>query len=124
MRFAETLAEELRPHHVDVNAVAPGALNTRMLDEVLASGSEAVGRSFYERSLEQQAQGGMPLERAADLCVFLASAASDGITGKLISAQWDPWPSLAEHRTDLNGSDVYTLRRVLPRDRGFTWDTT
>lgn len=38
VRFAETLAEELRAHHVDVNAVAPGALNTRMLDEVLAAG--------------------------------------------------------------------------------------
>jgi NAD(P)-dependent dehydrogenase (short-subunit alcohol dehydrogenase family) len=123
VRFAETLAEELRPHHVDVNAVAPGALNTRMLDEVLASGPEAVGRSYYERSLEQRAQGGAPLERGADLCVFLASAASDGITGKLISAVWDPWESLSGHQADLDGTDVYTLRRIVPRDRGLTWDT-
>ena len=121
VRFAETLAEELRPHHVDVNAVAPGALNTRMLDEVIASGPDAVGRAFYERSLEQRSQGGIPLERGADLCVFLASAASDGITGKLLSTLWDPWESLADHHADLARTDVYTIRRILPEDRGLPW---
>ncbi len=120
-RFAETLAEELRPHRVDVNAIAPGALNTRMLDEVLAAGPDAVGRAFYERALEQQSQGGAPLQRGAALCVFLASAASDGITGKLIAALWDPWESLSEHRADLDGTDVYTIRRIVPEDRGLAW---
>lgn len=121
VRFAETLAEELRPHHVDVNAIAPGALNTRLLDQVLASGPEAVGRAFYARSREQKSQGGTPLERGAELCVFLASAASDGITGKLISAVWDPWESLSDHRADLDGTDVYTIRRILPEDRSLAW---
>jgi NAD(P)-dependent dehydrogenase (short-subunit alcohol dehydrogenase family) len=51
VRFAETLAEELREHHVDINAVAPGALNTRMLDEVLAAGPERVGQHFYSSAL-------------------------------------------------------------------------
>ena len=54
VRFAETLAEELREHHVDVNAIAPGPLNTRMLDEVLRAGPERVGDAFYGRALEQQ----------------------------------------------------------------------
>lgn len=121
VRFAESLAEELRADRVDVNAVAPGALNTRMLDEVLASGPDAVGASFYERSLKQKAEGGIPLERGAELCVFLASSASDGITGKLLSAVWDPWESLSEHRGDLDGTDVYTIRRILPADRGLAW---
>jgi NAD(P)-dependent dehydrogenase (short-subunit alcohol dehydrogenase family) len=120
VRFAETLAEELREHHVDVNAVAPGALNTRMLDEVLAAGPERVGPGFYERALEQQRSGGVPLERGAALAVWLASAASDGVTAKLLSAVWDPWPELAEHLDDL-ASDVYTLRRIVPSDRGLDW---
>ena len=121
VRFAETLAEELRPYHVDVNAVAPGALNTRMLDEVLAAGPDAVGRAFYERALDQKSQGRVPLERGAALCVFLASAASDGVTGKLLSAVWDPWESFAEHQADLDGTDVYTVRRIVPADRGLCW---
>ena len=122
VRFAETLAEELRPYHVDVNAIAPGALNTRMLDEVLESGPDAVGRAFYKRSLEQKSEGGAPLERGAALCVFLASVASDGVTGKLISAVWDPWESLSECRADLDGTDIYTVRRIVPADRGLAWD--
>ena len=121
VRFAETMAEELRPHHVDVNAVAPGALNTRMLDEVLASGPEAVGRVFHEQSVEQKSKGGAPLERGAALCVFLASTASDGLTGKLLSAVWDPWESCSKHRADLDGTDVYTIRRIVPADRGLVW---
>jgi NAD(P)-dependent dehydrogenase (short-subunit alcohol dehydrogenase family) len=118
VRLTETLAEEVRDAHVDVNAVAPGALNTRLLDEVLSAGPETVGAAFYDRALKQRDSGGVPLEKAAQLCVYLASAASDGITGRLISAQWDPWERLHESRDVLAGSDVYTLRRVTPEDRG------
>ena len=123
VRFAETLAGELRPWHVDVNSVAPGALNTRLLAEVLAAGPAAVGDAFYERSRRQQTDGGTPLEKGAALCAFLASAASDGITGRLISAVWDPWSELPLRRDELDGSDVYTLRRIVPKDRGQSWGT-
>ena len=121
VRFAETLALELREHHVDVNAIAPGALNTRLLDEVIAAGPDKVGKAFHGRALEQKRSGGTPLERGAELAVWLASSDSDGITGKLLSAVWDPWRELPAHRTDLD-SDVYTLRRIVPGDRGLDWD--
>ena len=120
VRVAESIAEDVREYGIDVNAIAPGALNTRMLDEVLAAGPERVGQAFYSRSTCQKDEGGAPLGRAAELAVFLASAASDGITGKLLSAVWDPWSDLPEHREDLN-SDLYTLRRIVPKDRGFGW---
>lgn len=121
IRFIETLAEEVREYHIDVNAIAPGALNTRMLDEVLEAGPDKVGKSFYERSLKQKRTGGASLEKGADLAVFLGSASSDGITGKLISAVWDPWESLPRHIDDLASTDIYTLRRIVPKDRGRTW---
>ena len=121
IRFMETLAEEVRDKRIDVNAIAPGPLNTRMLEEILKAGPEKVGRDFYERSLKQKQSGGAPLEKAADLAVFLASERSNGITGKLISAVWDPWSSLPEHLDDLTSTDIYTLRRIVPRDRGKTW---
>lgn len=121
VRFAETLAEELRGTGTDVNAVAPGALNTRLLDEVLDAGPNRVGESFYERALEQRSAGGTPLDLPARLVVFLASAASDGLTGKLISAPWDPWEEFPGHIEDLRTSDVYTLRRIVPADRGLSW---
>jgi NAD(P)-dependent dehydrogenase (short-subunit alcohol dehydrogenase family) len=121
IRFIETLAEEVREHRIDINAIAPGALNTRMLGEILEAGPEKVGQAFYERSLKQRDSGGASLEKGADLAVFLGSPLSDGITGKLISAVWDPWAELAEHKDELNATDVYTLRRIVPKDRGMDW---
>jgi NAD(P)-dependent dehydrogenase (short-subunit alcohol dehydrogenase family) len=117
VRLTETFAEELRSARVDINAIAPGALNTRLLDEVLAAGPAKVGPGFYERSLKQQADGGVPLDKGAALALFLASAASDGITGKLLSAQWDDWANLPDRRDQLAASDIYTLRRIVPEDR-------
>jgi NAD(P)-dependent dehydrogenase (short-subunit alcohol dehydrogenase family) len=121
VRLTETLAEELRDFHVDVNAVAPGALNTRLLDEVLQAGPEKVGADFHARAVKQAKEGGVPLELGANLCVYLASSESDGVTGRLLSAKWDPWPSLHIHKEELDGSDIYTLRRIVPGDRGKTW---
>jgi len=120
VRVMETLAEELREYSIDVNAVAPGALNTRLLEETLEAGPEKVGALFYARALEQKSSGGVPLQKGAALCWYLASQESNGITGKLISAQWDPWQTLHEHSDDLMG-DIYTLRRIIPADRGKTW---
>jgi NAD(P)-dependent dehydrogenase (short-subunit alcohol dehydrogenase family) len=122
VRFAETLAHELAEHRIDVNCIAPGALNTRMLDEIIAAGPDAVGAEFYRRSLAQKDSGGAGLDKGAQLAVFLASPASDGITGRLISAVWDPWPALAERKAELAAGDIYTLRRIVPGDRGKDWE--
>jgi 3-oxoacyl-[acyl-carrier protein] reductase len=121
VRFGETLAEELKPVGIDVNMIAPGAMNTRMLDQVLEAGPEKVGAERYRASLQQLESGGAPPALAAELCVYLA-AASDGITGKLISAQWDPWRELARFKEPLRSSDIYTLRRILPDERGQNWN--
>ena len=121
VRLTETLAAELREFNIDVNAVAPGALNTRLLDEMVAAGANKVGPKAHADALQQAASGGHSIEKAARLCVYLASPASDGITGKLISAQWDSWSELQQHRDILDSSDVYTIRRILPKDRGYDW---
>lgn len=121
VRLMETLAEELRDYHVDVNAIAPGALKTRLVDEVLQAGPEKVGETFYAKNKKWAEEGATPLELGAGLCVYLASPESDGITGKLISAQWDPWNQLHEHRAELAKSDIYCLRRIVPEDRGQKW---
>jgi 3-oxoacyl-[acyl-carrier protein] reductase len=121
VRFAESLALDVRDFGIDVNAIAPGALNTRLLDEVIAAGPSRVGQTFHDRMVRTKEEGGTPLETGASLAVFLGSAASDGITGKLLSAVWDPWADLPNRRHDLDSSDVYTLRRIVPRDRGLPW---
>jgi NAD(P)-dependent dehydrogenase (short-subunit alcohol dehydrogenase family) len=121
VRLVETLAEELKPHHVDVNALAPGALATRLVDQVLAAGPEKVGAAFFEKNRQWKQTGAVPLDLGARLAVYLGSSDSDGITGRLISAQWDPWAKLREHRDELAGTDIYCLRRIVPEDRDRKW---
>jgi NAD(P)-dependent dehydrogenase (short-subunit alcohol dehydrogenase family) len=121
VRLMETLAEELKPFDVDVNAIAPGALATRLVDEVIAAGPEKVGAAFFEKNKTWKEKGAVPLELGASLAAYLASTDSDGITGKLISAQWDPWKDLQQHREELAKSDIYCLRRIVPEDRGKKW---
>jgi NAD(P)-dependent dehydrogenase (short-subunit alcohol dehydrogenase family) len=116
VRFSETLAVELKGTGIDVNCVAPGAMNTRMLQDVLDAGP-AGAAAEYEKALRQRQTGGAAPANAAELVSFLASAAGDGITGRLISALWDDWRNLPAHRDELAGSDVYTLRRIVPEDR-------
>ena len=121
VRFAENLACEVNEFNIDVNSLAPGALNTRLLEDVLMAGPEKVGEAYYKKLLEQQKSGGAPLEVGAKLCTYLASAESDGITGKLISAIWDPWSHFDQLKNQLKESDIYTLRRIVPEDRQQDW---
>lgn len=122
VRFGESLALEVQEFGIAVNAIAPGALNTRLLDEVLDAGPEQVGRAFHDQMVKIKAQGGTPLEKGADLAVFLAAHAGNGVTGRLISAVWDPWARLDSLAPALANSDIYTLRRIVPKDRGKDWE--
>jgi NAD(P)-dependent dehydrogenase (short-subunit alcohol dehydrogenase family) len=122
VRFIESLADELKEFNVDANCIAPGLLNTRLLDEVLNAGSEMVGKDFHNRMAQLKLIGNTtPLSLGAALAVFLASDASNGITGRLISAKWDNWQEWPKHLDKLRDSDLYTLRRITGRDRGQTW---
>lgn len=121
VRLVETIAAEERGRPLDINAIAPGAIHTRLTDEVLALGPEVVGVAEYAAAQKQEAAGGAPLEKALGLVEWLLSPASDGISGRLIAAPWDPWPTLHEHTAELAGSDIYTLRRIVPEERGKTW---
>jgi NAD(P)-dependent dehydrogenase (short-subunit alcohol dehydrogenase family) len=122
VRFTETIAEELKEYSIDCNCIAPGALNTRMLSEVLNAGIKSVGYNYYERAMTQKLSGGDSLKDAAELCTYLASDKSDGLTGKLISARWDKWrDDIPEHIEEIKNSDIYTLRRILPKDRNKNW---
>jgi NAD(P)-dependent dehydrogenase (short-subunit alcohol dehydrogenase family) len=122
VRLSETLARETAGSGIRVNCVAPGAMNTQMNTAVLQAGAALSGAGEFERAQRQAESGGTPPNLAAELTVFLASPAASEITGRLISAVWDPWKSLPSHARDLESSDIYTLRRIVPEDRGKTWD--
>jgi 3-oxoacyl-[acyl-carrier protein] reductase len=108
VRLTETLAAELAEYNVQVNALAPGAVNTRFLDEVLKAGAEA--GQYLQKAIKQWNTGGSSVVRATELAAFLASDDSAGITGRLFSATWDNWNGLDVAK--LAKSALYQMRRI------------
>jgi NAD(P)-dependent dehydrogenase (short-subunit alcohol dehydrogenase family) len=106
VRFTETLAAEVAELNIDVNAIAPGAIHTMMVDELLNASAAEEERAEAQQIIDDEQSP----DRAAALAVFLASSRSDGLSGRLISAIWDDWENL-----DIGAvmsSDRFTVRRL------------
>jgi NAD(P)-dependent dehydrogenase (short-subunit alcohol dehydrogenase family) len=108
VRFAECLAEEVRYHNVQVNAMAPGATYTHMTDETLQAGEEKAGVKEIQEAQQTRITGGVSPEKQIQLALFLASEHSNHISGKLIHVN-DDWKRL--QRENMN-PELFTLRRV------------
>jgi NAD(P)-dependent dehydrogenase (short-subunit alcohol dehydrogenase family) len=122
VRFTEILADEVDRQGIDVNAVAPGALPSIMTRNILSAGEKLCAPHELKVAAAAQGEAGQAaMARATELIAYLASSVSDGITGKLIAAQWDPWIDFGKLRQKLAASDIYTLRRIVPADRGEEW---
>ncbi len=109
VRLTENLADR---DDVEINCVAPGFVATRMHEATLQAGPEAAGVAYHERTVAELAQGGVPATEAAELVCFLLSADAMGITGRLVSAQWDPWRDLAYQARLRTTSALGKLRRI------------
>jgi NAD(P)-dependent dehydrogenase (short-subunit alcohol dehydrogenase family) len=121
VRFVETLAVEYQGSGVTFNSIAPGIMKSRMLDEMLNAGEEQIGKNLFEKIEIHRKHHQDSTLAATELIDFLCSESSQGISGKLISAEWDNWREWVHHVKELQQSDVYTLRRVTGRDRGQIW---
>lgn len=108
-RLTETLAGEVAQYNIQVNAIAPGAVATAILQDVIDAGQAAGSQQLAnaQKAFENDASSA----RAVELATYLASDASGDLTGKLISARWDDWPWDERRTGELNASDLYTLRR-------------
>ena len=121
VRFIETLALEYADSGVTLNSVAPGMLKTKLLNQMLDAGPDKIGGKLFAKSVAKVEANIDTTPQAIKLIDFLASESSNGITGRLISAEWDNWLEWPNHLEEINNSDLYTLRRISGRDRGQEW---
>jgi NAD(P)-dependent dehydrogenase (short-subunit alcohol dehydrogenase family) len=110
VRLTENVA--VSEPNLRINCVAPGFVATRMHDGTLAAGPRAAGRAYHEKTRAQLASGGFPASEAASLVALLLSPESAGISGRLISAQWDPWRSPEFRQRLRENPPLGTLRRI------------
>jgi 3-oxoacyl-[acyl-carrier protein] reductase len=126
VRLTETLAEEVKDYNIQVNAIAPGIVKTRMVEQIVEAGEKAGEKALADarKTLED---GGAGFEPVTSLAVFLASDESDGLTGRLISAVWDDWRSLNKDGIEeIMRKGYYTLRRIdghffIPKNGDIPW---
>ena len=112
VRLAENLAVELAVDAVRVNCVAPGFVATAIHRATIEAGPQLAGNDFYERTRQTLEKGGDSPELAAELTAFLLSDDAKGITGRLISARWDPWQGAAFRERLRNDPNLGMLRRI------------
>jgi NAD(P)-dependent dehydrogenase (short-subunit alcohol dehydrogenase family) len=114
--LTETLARELAPSAIRVNAIAPGSQPTGFLRPVLDAGPGAVGDDLY-RTAAAMADGPSGEvqdvdDRLAELVLFLLSEESSWLSGRLVSARWDSVERLRAVEKQLRDSSFLTLRRI------------
>jgi NAD(P)-dependent dehydrogenase (short-subunit alcohol dehydrogenase family) len=113
VRLSENLAAEREESGVRVNCVAPGFVATRMHEATLAAGPDAAGAGYYERTRRELEEGGVPAAQAAELvCLLLGDPEPVPFTGRLISAEWDPWREPGFGQRLRRTPDLATLRRI------------
>jgi NAD(P)-dependent dehydrogenase (short-subunit alcohol dehydrogenase family) len=118
VRFTEIVALELEKYDIHINAVAPGVMPSNMMRDIqknvkVNDDEKQVAKKSFSSSFN--------LDEILDLFYFLSSNDSKGITGRLISAKWDKWKHWSSHIKELKDNDLYTLRRVIGRDKGMNW---
>ena len=121
-RLTENLAVELADVGISVNAVAPGFVATEIHQRTLKAGPTLAGDEHYENTVSLIREGSVPMELPVDCVRFLLSERAQELTGKTLSASFDPWKTeeFVESIREINQSDLYSQRRInlanLPED--------
>ena len=115
--LTETLSLELEGHNIQVNALSPGSIHTRMWEETRDAAKVIGDTELYEYGRRVTSGGGASIEQAAELAVLLASDASGTLSGRVIQSTTDDVTNLPLKTQEIMDSDLYTLRRVEPPGR-------
>ena len=117
VRLTENFALELEKFNINVTAISPGAVNTKMFDEQLEADKNSIGDRNWTDLQNRLASGGDPIEKAPELALFIASKNRKEFNGKAISAIWDDWGKISNQKEKIIDTDIFQMRRIVPKDR-------
>jgi NAD(P)-dependent dehydrogenase (short-subunit alcohol dehydrogenase family) len=87
--LTKSLAMELGPHKIRVNAIQPGIVEGPRIDRVISARAEATGRTFEEQRQELLSKVSLRTQVTPDdvaaMALFLASRAGARISGQALS---------------------------------------
>jgi 3-oxoacyl-[acyl-carrier protein] reductase len=112
VRLTECIADEVRAHGISVTAVAPGAMPSRLLQEIVEAGPGLAGADEVanaERVLAlDPREAEAAIKSVTDFCLYLAAAPRMEQSGRLVAPRCDDWSRSA------SSSDLFKLRRIEP----------
>ena len=114
VRLTENLSQEYPD--LDINCIAPGFVLTRLHEQTREAGPERAGPGFFQNTEKQYESGGVEASVPAALTCWLLGAESDGLTGRFLSAPWDPWREPEFQERLRQQPHLATLRRIDHKD--------
>jgi 3-oxoacyl-[acyl-carrier protein] reductase len=109
--FVHSLSYQLVKKKIWVNSILPGSFNTKMNEIRIDRGPESIGIDNFKLSLSRiNKDETKQYQKLHHLVEFLCSSISDGIYGRLISAQYDDWQNNIE-RLKNEKDDLYKIIR-------------
>jgi NAD(P)-dependent dehydrogenase (short-subunit alcohol dehydrogenase family) len=115
VRFSESLALELEGRGVSVFSMTPGNVLTKLTAPLWPGRQQFIAAPpdgapwIFPPGHAMEDHGWYPPERAAELCLFLASGAADALSGRFFSVHYDE-SELVAHADRIDREQLYTLR--------------
>jgi len=108
LRLAEILALEVKDHGISVFSIHPGVINSTILDSAARTDE---GRRWVPHfaAMVESGRAFTGTDQCAECCVFLASGAADGLSGRYVSATED-YRVLAARADEIREKDLQVLR--------------
>jgi NAD(P)-dependent dehydrogenase (short-subunit alcohol dehydrogenase family) len=108
VRLTEVIADELFDSGITANCISPGAMSTFMMQEIIDCNQSP--KKEKEKAIDIIKMDDFTMDNAINLINWLISEESNGVTGRLISAQWDDYKTIYKDRAD---TDLHKLRRKI-----------
>ena len=117
VRLTENFSLELEEYNINVTAISPGAVNTKMFDEQLIADKNSIGEKNWKDLQNRLSTGGDSIAKAPELALFIASQNRKELNGRVISAIWDNWEKISNQKDKIIDTDIFQMRRIVPEDR-------